>query len=94
MAVISDEWKKELKNAARSTLIAINNRTAHRLVRTAQPELRHGVWRRPAPEFIEANETVEFGSESDGVMIGTEGTVSYHISGDPKYLLLLFVSFA
>jgi hypothetical protein len=35
-----------------------------------KPDLRHGIWRKPPPEYVEPNQTIEFGSESDGVMIG------------------------
>ena len=44
----SDDWKIELKDAARSVLVAVNNRTSSTLVRQSLA-LRHGIWRRPPP---------------------------------------------
>eukprot|EP01084_Bolivina_argentea_P045674 84075_1 len=74
-------------NASRSVVVVFHNISTFRLNRTNE-ELDHGAWAVLPPEFIEANHHVTFGSESDGFMTGTQGTVTYFIIDGPGSVLL------
>ncbi|MCH7395965.1 aegerolysin family protein [Acinetobacter dispersus] len=68
--------------AARSTKVTLVNQTPFHLVKV-KDHLGGGIWmknQRP-PETIEPGKTVIFGSESNGIATGTEGSVDYRICG-------------
>lgn len=74
--------------AARSIHIKLHNRTNFNLLRT-ETSVDSGIAKGYAPAFIEANSTVEFGSESNGFMTGTEGWVKFVIQ-EPKMIKIYF----
>jgi hypothetical protein len=55
------------------------------MLRKTYDDLCHGSWTTPAPDVINPSETVQFGSDSSGVMTGTVGIVKYDlISADAR----------
>lgn len=62
--------------AARSFVMKVYNYTGEDLVRTEQG-LAHGEWTEMAPEKIANGDKVTIGSESNGLMTGTEGHANY-----------------
>ncbi|WP_437620663.1 hypothetical protein [Sorangium sp. So ce1151] len=62
--------------AARSTNWTITNATASDLSLSSS-KLDHGVWARNPPQVIKPGQTATFCAESDGMMTGDEGTLTY-----------------
>eukprot|EP01084_Bolivina_argentea_P045675 84077_1 len=76
-------------NASRSVGVLFKNMSTFRLQRTNE-KLVHGFWtdNMIPPEYIEATAAVYFGSQSDGFMTGTEGTVTYLMINGPGSVIL------
>jgi hypothetical protein len=59
--------------AARSTRVKVINFT-EQTFRTVDEELLHGIWTIHVPRRIDPQDTVEWASESQGLLTGTEGS--------------------
>lgn len=72
-------------SAARSAKITLVNKSPFFLVKFKQC-LEHSNWMagEQPPESIAPGQTVVWGSESNGLMVGTEGSVEYLICGEYK----------
>ncbi|EWM13656.1 aegerolysin family protein [Kutzneria sp. 744] len=72
--------------AARSTTVALTNNVDCALVRT-EARLDSGTWITEPPLVINQRGRGEWGSESNQLLRGTEGTVTYFTAGctDPTY---------
>ena len=66
--------------AARSTNVTFTNNTHQTLLTRVDENLAHGIWSTEPPAQINPGEQVEWGSESDGFLTGTEGWVRYYPS--------------
>ncbi|MGI0116507.1 aegerolysin family protein [Zooshikella sp. RANM57] len=73
--------------AARSTLVIFQNLTGETLSLT-NAKLDHGVWTQNMypPEKVSPDDKVQWASESDGFMTGTEGSVTYHCTDGSVYI--------
>jgi hypothetical protein len=86
--VEAQQWKSKLKDAPRSVLVAINNRTAHDFTRRTC-DVYHGVWGKAPPEKLAANDCVEFGTASDAALVGTDGRAVYESTTDRSLTLVI-----
>ncbi|MFD5507535.1 hypothetical protein ACFWIB_07130 [Streptomyces sp. NPDC127051] len=68
--------------AARSTHVTLVNLT-DRVWTFGQASLRQGMWSSRLPEFIAPYSAGEWGTESNGVMTGTEAQASYSTENGP-----------
>ncbi|GAA2726063.1 MULTISPECIES: hypothetical protein [Streptomyces] len=71
--------------AARSTVINLENRTGCDLYRTNQ-SLDHGIWTVEVPQLVRDGEKLDWASESNGFMTGTEGRATFQTGncGNPS----------
>lgn len=83
MSFSTEQWKTHQKNASRACFITIKNTTAVTLVRTNY-HLQSGIWSCFPPEKISPSTLVEFGSQSTGLMSGTDGYVQYKCSTEEE----------
>ncbi|MFD0402295.1 aegerolysin family protein [Kitasatospora sp. NPDC127121] len=69
--------------AARSTSINLTNNSGKLLVRSGS-SLRWGIWsdNMLPPSMVQPGVTAKWASESDGFMTGTEGEVTFDVSGE------------
>lgn len=65
--------------AVRSVKITLVNETKESLKLNGD-KILHGMWTTKPPRKIEPFETVEWQSESNGILTGTEGWVEYSVS--------------
>jgi hypothetical protein len=74
---------------ARSARVVLHNQTNERLLKN-NVHLNHGAWTPgwEPPELIVPGQTVEWHSESSGVLTGTEGWVEYLFAGTARTLYL------
>jgi pimeloyl-ACP methyl ester carboxylesterase len=66
--------------AARSVQVVFHNHSDKTLT-LDQAELAHGIWTKRPPRTIAPNKEVDWASESDGFLTGTEGRAAYHVHG-------------
>lgn len=64
--------------AARSTAVTFVNNTQNTLLIKVSENLAHGEWSNEPPNDIAPGAQVEWGSESNGFLTGTEGWVRYY----------------
>jgi len=75
--------------AARSTAVTFNNNTTSNLTQSGDPYLQHGIWVTKPPQTIKAgDQAVKWESESDGILSGTQGGVTYKFDGTDDVLEL------
>src|SRR5688572_9996546 len=80
-AAMSDSTsRKQSKDAARSVVVTLRNNTPFDLQLNRNTEsLPHGKWDEYPPTFIRSGDKGAWKTESDELMSGTEGRVSYNI---------------
>lgn len=88
VSVESHDWKVQMRRAPRSVFLAVNNHTPFKFLRR-MCEVYHGTWRRAPPEAIEPNGIVEWGSESNVPLTGTDGRAVYEADGNSNMTLVL-----
>jgi hypothetical protein len=88
VSVESHDWKVQMRRAPRSVFVAVNNRTPFKFLRR-MCDVYHGTWRRAPPEAIEPNAVVEWGSESNVPLTGTDGRAVFEADGNANMTLVL-----
>eukprot|EP01133_Synstelium_polycarpum_P006380 gene6380-7390_t len=71
---------EELSRASRSVRVSIHNSSSKKLILKSHP-ITSGQWKVPPPDTILPLSTVEFGSESSGMLSGTEAGAVYVADG-------------
>lgn len=87
VAVEGDDWKQQLKKAQRSVFVAVNNRTPIAWTRR-MCDVYHGAWRRAPPETLPPNATIEFATESNAALTGTDGRAVYEAADKALTLVI------
>lgn len=88
VSVESHDWKVQMRRAPRSVFLAVNNRTPFKFLRR-MCDVYHGTWRRAPPEAIEPNAVVEWGSESNVPLTGTDGRAVFEADGNASMTLVV-----